>query len=253
MVDLPCTGDDWSPERRRGANRSRPDGEPGRTGGAVGRDHLSEGRMTAMGPSLRSPVVRILDLPGWRVRLATLVESDYQSWLAVRKRCRPWLVPWEPRSKGAPMAPEDAASFAARCGIRERERQLGSGFGFGIFVEDRFAGEVTLSSIQRGPFPERLHRVLDRRRARRVGIGPGGGRRRSPVCIRDTAASPSRGGHHSRNVASRRVAEKLGSPRWGGGRDRISRDQWRMGGPRSLRSLPPRNGRSGVLSCGRPG
>jgi [ribosomal protein S5]-alanine N-acetyltransferase len=36
--------------------------------------------------------------------------------------------------------------------MRERERQLGSGFGFGIFFEDRFAGEVTLSSIQRGPF-----------------------------------------------------------------------------------------------------
>jgi ribosomal-protein-alanine N-acetyltransferase len=36
--------------------------------------------------------------------------------------------------------------------MRERERQLGSGFGFGIFHEGRFAGEVTLSSILRGPF-----------------------------------------------------------------------------------------------------
>jgi ribosomal-protein-alanine N-acetyltransferase len=36
--------------------------------------------------------------------------------------------------------------------MRERERQLGTGFGFGIFVDGRFAGEVTLSSIQRGPF-----------------------------------------------------------------------------------------------------
>jgi ribosomal-protein-alanine N-acetyltransferase len=36
--------------------------------------------------------------------------------------------------------------------MRERERQLGSGFGFGIFFEGRFTGEVTLSSIQRGPF-----------------------------------------------------------------------------------------------------
>lgn len=105
-----------------------------------------------MSPSLRAPVVRSLELPGWRIRLATLVESDYEAWLAVRTRCRSWLVPWEPRSKGAPLAPEDAASFAARCGMRERERQLGSGFGFGIFVEGRFAGEITLSSIQRGPF-----------------------------------------------------------------------------------------------------
>jgi ribosomal-protein-alanine N-acetyltransferase len=105
-----------------------------------------------MSPSLRAPAVRSLELPGWRIRLATLIESDYEAWLAVRTRCRSWLVPWEPRSKGAPLAPEDAASFAARCAMRERERQLGSGFGFGIFLEGRFAGEITLSSIQRGPF-----------------------------------------------------------------------------------------------------
>jgi [ribosomal protein S5]-alanine N-acetyltransferase len=105
-----------------------------------------------MTPSLRAPVVRSLELPGRRIRLATLVDSDYEAWISVRARCRPWLIPWEPRSKGAPQPPEDAASFAARCGMRERERQLGSGFGFGIFVDSRFAGEITLSSIQRGPF-----------------------------------------------------------------------------------------------------
>jgi ribosomal-protein-alanine N-acetyltransferase len=105
-----------------------------------------------MVPSVRAQPVRSLELSGWRLRLATLVEGDYEAWLGVRKRCRAWLVPWEPRSKGAPLAPEDAASFAARCQMRERERQLGSGFGFGIFVEGRFAGEITLSSIQRGPF-----------------------------------------------------------------------------------------------------
>ena len=99
-----------------------------------------------------APPVRSLELSGQRVRLVTLVESDYEAWFEVRDRCRDWLVPWEPRSKGAPLAPEDPASFAARCGMRERERQLGSGFGFGIFFEGRFAGEVTLSSIQRGPF-----------------------------------------------------------------------------------------------------
>ena len=99
-----------------------------------------------------TPVVRSLELSGLRVRLVTLVDSDYDAWFEVRDRCRNWLVPWEPRSKGAPLAPEDSASFAARCGMRERERQLGSGFGFGVFFEGRFTGEVTLSSIQRGPF-----------------------------------------------------------------------------------------------------
>ncbi len=101
---------------------------------------------------LRTTAVRSLELPGRRIRLATLVEGDYEPWFAVRSRCRDWLIPWEPRSKGAPTAAEDYASFTARCGIRERERQLGSGFGFGIFLESRFAGEITLSSIQRGPF-----------------------------------------------------------------------------------------------------
>ncbi len=99
-----------------------------------------------------APIVRSLELAGLRVRLVTLVDSDYEAWFEVRNRCRDWLVPWEPRSKGAPLAPEDSASFAARCGMRERERQLGSGFGFGIFFKGRFVGEVTLSSIQRGPF-----------------------------------------------------------------------------------------------------
>ena len=105
-----------------------------------------------MSPSLRATSVRSLDLAGRRVRLCTLVDSDYAAWLEVRNRCRDWLVPWEPRSNGAPQPAEDYASFTARCGMRERERQLGSGFGFGIFHEGRFAGEVTLSSILRGPF-----------------------------------------------------------------------------------------------------
>jgi len=105
-----------------------------------------------MSYGLRTPQVRSLDLPGRRVRLCTLIDSDYPAWLEVRNRCRDWLVPWEPRSKGAPQPAEDHASFTARCGMRERERQLGSGFGFGIFHEGRFAGEVTLSSILRGPF-----------------------------------------------------------------------------------------------------
>jgi [ribosomal protein S5]-alanine N-acetyltransferase len=93
-----------------------------------------------------------LKLTGRRVQLRTLTEADYDAWHLVRGRCRQWLVPWEPRPKGAPLPAEDRGSFAARCAIRERERQLGTGYGFGIFIENMFAGEVTLSSIQRGPF-----------------------------------------------------------------------------------------------------
>lgn len=100
----------------------------------------------------RTAQVTPLELVGRRVSLRTLTDDDYRPWYEVRSRCRDWLVPWEPRPRGAPQAAEDRGSFVARCAIRERERQLGSGFGFGIFVDGRFAGEVTLSSIQRGPF-----------------------------------------------------------------------------------------------------
>ena len=84
--------------------------------------------------------------------LRSLTEDDFAAWHEVRTRCADWLLRWEPRPKGAPVPSEDRPSFAARCGIRERERHLGTGYGFGIFVGERFAGEVTLSSIQRGPF-----------------------------------------------------------------------------------------------------
>jgi len=100
----------------------------------------------------RTAAASPLELTGHRVTLRTLVEADYDAWHEVRRRCRDWLVPWEPRPKGAPPPAEDRGSFAARCAIRERERQLGSGYGFGIFVGGRFCGEITLSSIQRGPF-----------------------------------------------------------------------------------------------------
>jgi len=47
---------------------------------------------------------------------------------------------------------EDARAFAARCGARDRERQMGTGYGFGVFVNGSFAGEVNLNNVQRGAF-----------------------------------------------------------------------------------------------------
>jgi len=90
-------------------------------------------------------------LHGRRVVLRGLTENDYDGWLDVRQRCRDWLVKWEPRAAHASHLAEDRRSFANRCAVRDRERQLGTGFGFGIFYEGRFVGEITLSSIQRGP------------------------------------------------------------------------------------------------------
>ena len=92
-----------------------------------------------------------INLHGRRIVLRSLQDSDYEAWVEVRQRCRDWLVRWEPRSTHASHLPEDRRSFSGRCAIRERERQIGSAFGFGMFYEGRFVGEITLSSIQRGP------------------------------------------------------------------------------------------------------
>jgi ribosomal-protein-alanine N-acetyltransferase len=96
------------------------------------------------------------ELTGRRVRLRPLAVNDFEAWREVRIRARDWLVKWEPRPlPGQPDATVDRRVFAARCGARERERQLGNGYGFGIFAEprmERFVGEINLSSVQRGPY-----------------------------------------------------------------------------------------------------
>ncbi len=92
-------------------------------------------------------------LSGRRVGLRPLLASDFEQWREVRRRCRDWLTKWEPSvPSGRPDVVEDRRAFAARCGARERERQLGTGYGFGVFVGSRFCGEINLNSIQRGPF-----------------------------------------------------------------------------------------------------
>jgi len=94
-----------------------------------------------------------LEIRGRRVALRPLGVEDFDAWREVRRRCGDWLLKWEPaRLEGYPDPVEDRRTFAARCGARERERQMGSGFGFGVFVGARFAGEINLSGVQRGPF-----------------------------------------------------------------------------------------------------
>jgi len=158
----------------------------------------------------RAAHIAPLELPGRRLYLRTLVDSDHAAWYEVRSRCRDWLVPWEPRPAGTPPASEDRASFSARCALRERERQIGTGFGFGIFVDDRFAGEVTLSSIQRGPFQSAsIGYWIDRDLAGQ-GLVP------EAVVVTLRFAFETLGLHRveisiiPRNAASRRVVEKLG-------------------------------------------
>ena len=90
---------------------------------------------------------------GRRVLLRPLLATDFPAWREVRRRNSEWLTKWEPtRPVGAPDVIEDRDAFSIRCNARQRERQLGSAYGFGIFVDGEFAGEINLSSVQRGPF-----------------------------------------------------------------------------------------------------
>ncbi len=161
--------------------------------------------MSARG-SIYSPVT----LHGRRVVLRTLSEHDYEGWLDVRQRCRDWLQRWEPRSAHSPHLAEDRRSFASRCAIRERERQLGTGFGFGIFLAGRFVGEITLSSIQRGPLQSGFIGYWIDEAVAGQGLMP-----ESVVTLMQYAFESLRLHRVEvniipRNQASRRVVEKLG-------------------------------------------
>ena len=90
---------------------------------------------------------------GRRLLLRPLVASDFSAWREVRRRNGDWLTKWEAqRLPGQPDVVEDRDAFAVRCSARQRERQLGTGYGFGLFVDGEFAGEINLSAVQRGPF-----------------------------------------------------------------------------------------------------
>ena len=90
-------------------------------------------------------------LYGQRVLLRPLVPSDFAAWSDVRRRNREWLTVWEPQKiKHSPDPESDRDAFSARCSIRDRERQNGTAYTFGLFVNQNFAGEVNLNSVQRG-------------------------------------------------------------------------------------------------------
>lgn len=148
---------------------------------------------------------------GRRVLLRPLVVTDFNAWREVRRRNAEWLTKWEPsRPIGAPDVVEDRDSFAVRCNARQRERQMGAGYGFGIFVDGEFSGEINLSSVQRGPFQSgSIGYWIDEARAG-LGYMP------ESVVVLCRYAFEELGLHRieiaivPRNSASRRVVEKLG-------------------------------------------
>lgn len=105
--------------------------------------------MTAVHPSRTSSVGP--RLYGARVVLRPLVPQDFAAWSEVRRRNGEWLTRWEPmRLTFHPDPTLDRDAFAARCQARERERQAGTQYSFGIFIDGSFAGEINLNNVTRG-------------------------------------------------------------------------------------------------------
>lgn len=149
---------------------------------------------------------------GRRVDLRPLKANDWQAWREVRLRSQAWLEPWEPLAEPGvvdPIANVDA--FRARCGAWDRQRHFDAAYGFGIFLTDgSFIGEISLGSVQRGPFQSaNVGYWIDEHHA-------GQGYMPEAVAIVLRLAFDDLRLHRveaaivPRNIRSRRVAEKLG-------------------------------------------
>jgi [ribosomal protein S5]-alanine N-acetyltransferase len=102
-----------------------------------------------MHPSM--PSVTGLRLYGKRVMLRPLQATDFAQWTEVRTRNDRWLTVWEPLRAGGHADPTRSRdAFSARCSMKERDRQAGVSYGFGIFIGTEFAGEVNLNNVVRG-------------------------------------------------------------------------------------------------------
>jgi ribosomal-protein-alanine N-acetyltransferase len=150
-------------------------------------------------------------LTGPRVELRGLRAKDWEQWREIREYSREWLEVWEPLAEpGSPDPVNDPEAFRSRCGAWERQRAFDTAYGFGIFLRrGALIGEVSLGSVQRGPFQSAyVGYWIDQRHAGR-GYVP------EAVVLVMRYAFEELGLHRveaaivPRNVRSRRVAAKL--------------------------------------------
>jgi len=149
---------------------------------------------------------------GPRVQLRPLKGSDFGAWRIVRERSREWLETWEPLSEpGAPDPTTDLEAFRARCSAWERQRHFDTAYGFGLFLRDgEFVGEVSLGSVQRGPFQSGyIGYWIDELHAGR-GFVPEGVALIMRYGFDELHLHRLEAAIVPRNAASRRVVEKLG-------------------------------------------
>jgi [ribosomal protein S5]-alanine N-acetyltransferase len=150
-------------------------------------------------------------LTGRRVFLRPLEAGDFDQWRDVRRDNVDWLTQWEPkRIPGQADVVESRDAFTSRCAARAREWQLGTGYGFGIFTTaGELAGEMNLSSVQRGPFQNAyVGYWIDRRHAGK-GLTPEAFVVMARYSFEDLGLHRLQVAIIPRNGASRRVVEKL--------------------------------------------
>src|SRR5207344_3251362 len=112
---------------------------------------MTFGRRGGLHPSIS--VEPGLRLYGKRVMLRPLMATDFPQWTEVRLRNEQWLTPWEPlRANNIADPTRHRDAFSSRCATRDRERQVGSAYGFGLFVDNVFAGEINVNNVVRGAF-----------------------------------------------------------------------------------------------------
>ncbi len=149
-------------------------------------------------------------LLGRRILLRPLRPDDFWKWQEVRRRNDEWLTKWEPsRPVGAPDVVEDRNAFSLRCHARDREWQLGTGFGFGVFVGGVFCGEINLNSVQRGPFQTAFVGYWSDEEMAGNGYTPEGVIMVAKFAFEELMLHRIQVSIVPRNTASRRVAEKL--------------------------------------------
>ena len=158
-------------------------------------------------PSRSNPPIR---LAGKRITMRPLAASDFRAWSEVRARNADWLTVWEPRRQ--PTLPDpttDRSAFTSRCVQRDRDRVNGVAYQFGLFIDQRVAGEVNLNNVVRGAMQSgTIGYWIDRHHAGQAYVAEGVGLlmqfafeqlglHRVEICI------------VPRNTNSRRVMEKL--------------------------------------------
>lgn len=141
------------------------------------------------------------------IELRSLRYRDSSAWVRVRAENVDWLRPWEATSPDTSSVPR---SFAAMVRQQGRNARSGEGLSLGIFVDDGFAGQISLNPIGWGSLRSGAVGYWVSRHVAGRGVAP------TAVAMMTDHAMFSLGLHRievnirPENAASLRVVEKLG-------------------------------------------